>query len=258
MRRGVRSGSRPDHFQGGIDNNMSMAKGVSSSDGGKQQEVESASSGSSQEADSSPQGTVSAMEAGSCCESTAECAELQKKLEIAEMEKQELAEKLLRRQADFENFRKRIIREKEETVRYGNSALLMDLVGVIDDFERAIKSASASDSMDFQSFLSGVELIESQLVGMLDKKYGLKRFDSVDEDFDPQKHEALSMEDSLEHKTMVVLEDYQKGYMLHDRVLRHAKVRVSNPVAEKTKKEDPEETSSKTIKDPESEGDKDG
>ncbi len=149
---------------------------------------------------------------------------------IGELDKEntDLKEQLLRKQADFENFRKRLIREKEDSIKYANSNLLLDLVNVMDDFERAIKSSE--ESRDFESFHSGVEMIEKQLVSLLERKYGLKRFESEGEPFDPEKHEAIAMQDSSDHETMVVLEDFQKGYQLHDRVLRHSKVKVANPV----------------------------
>lgn len=149
---------------------------------------------------------------------------------ICELEEEisSLKNQYLRKQADFENFRKRMLREKEEALKFANSNLLSDLVTIIDDFERAIKSSN--DSRDFDSFHSGIELIEKQFTAMLDRKYGLKRFESLGEEFDPRKHEALMMEDSADHDSQVVLEDFQRGYMLHDRVLRHSKVKVSNPV----------------------------
>jgi len=137
----------------------------------------------------------------------------------------ELKNQYLRKQADFENFRKRMFREKEEAIKYANSNLLLDLVSIIDDFERAIKSSD--ESKDFDTFHSGIELIEKQFTSMLDKKYGLKRFDSTGEKFDPEKHEAMMTEESDEFDEETVLEDFQKGYMLHDRVLRHSKVKVS-------------------------------
>ena len=139
----------------------------------------------------------------------------------------DLKDQLLRKQADFENFRKRMIRDREEAVRYANTSLLLDLVEIIDNFERAIKSSE--DSRDFDSFHEGVEMIEKQFTSMLDTKYGLKRFESLGEEFDPEKHEAIAAVESEEADSQVVLDDFQKGYMLHDRVLRHAKVRVVVP-----------------------------
>jgi len=154
--------------------------------------------------------------------------ELEKKIEELEKENSELKDMYLRKQADFENFRKRMFREKEEAIRYANSRLLEDLIPIIDDFERAINSAE--DSKDFESFYKGIELIEKQFTSMLERKWGLKRFESTGEVFDPEMHEAINTEEREDNENSIVLEDYQKGYKLHDRVLRHAKVKVSVPV----------------------------
>ena len=148
-----------------------------------------------------------------------------------------LQDQLLRKQADFENFRKRIMREREDAIRYANANLLLDLVEVVDNFERAIKSSE--DSQDFSSFHEGVELIEKQFTGMLESKWGLKRFDSVGEEFDPEKHEAIAAEER--EGEQIVLEDFQKGYFLHDRVLRHAKVKVSLPRSTRDTNKDEDE-----------------
>ena len=149
-----------------------------------------------------------------------------------------LKDQYLRKQADLENFRKRIYREKEEAIKYANSALLLDLVTVIDDFERAIKSAE--ESQDFRVFHSGITIIEKQLVGMLERNWGLKRMESEGEEFDPDKHEALMAVESSEHDKQTVLQDLQKGYILNDRIIRPAKVKVAVPVPEKESQESPE------------------
>lgn len=148
---------------------------------------------------------------------------------IASLEQQvaDLTDQLLRKQADFENFRKRMIREREESIRYANTNLLLDLVETIDNFERAIKSAE--DSKDFDSFHTGVDMIEKQLTKTLENKYGLTRFDSENEEFDPELHEAVAAVESPDVDVQTVIDVLQKGYMLHDRVLRHAKVRVAIP-----------------------------
>lgn len=140
----------------------------------------------------------------------------------------ELKDQYLRKQADFDNFRKRLIRDKEESIQFANKKILEDLVPVIDDFERAIKSSE--DSKDFQLLHDGIQLIEKQLVNMLEKKWGLIRFDSLDQEFDPQKHEAVSAEPREGDEVQKVIEEYQKGFLLNDRVLRTAKVKVSMPV----------------------------
>ena len=153
---------------------------------------------------------------------------LEERVVKLEEENSTLKDQYLRKQADFENFRKRMVREKEDAIKYANSVLLLDIVSIIDDFERAIRSSG--ESRDFDSFYSGIELIEKQFTGMLERKWGLTRFESEGEPFDPEKHEAIAME-GADTDTQTVLEDYLKGYMLHDRVLRHAKVKVSSPAA---------------------------
>ena len=141
----------------------------------------------------------------------------------------ELNDQLLRKAADFDNFRKRMFRDKEESIKYANAGLLGDILPIIDDFERAIQSAS--DSKDFDAFHTGVSMIEKQMVSMLERNWGLKRFSAVGEPFDPEKHEAIAVEETDQHDAEIVLEDFQRGYFLHDRVLRPAKVKVSRPLA---------------------------
>ena len=153
--------------------------------------------------------------------------ELEETIARLQAENSELKNQYLRKQADFENYRKRMARDKEDAVNFANQQLLLDLTSVIDDFERAIKSAD--ESRDYDAFHNGVVLIEKQLTSMLERKWGLRRFDSEGEVFDPQKHEAVTTEPRDDHEQSAVLEDYQKGYMLHDRVLRSAKVKVSMP-----------------------------
>ena len=154
---------------------------------------------------------------------------LEERIQQLEQEVKESNDQLLRKAAEFENFRKRLAREKEESIKYANAALLGDVVPIIDDFERAIQSAA--DSKDFNAFHSGVSMIEKQMVSMLERNWGLKRFSANGEPFDPEKHEAIAVEETDKHDSEIVLEDYQKGYLLHDRVLRPAKVKVARPVA---------------------------
>ena len=135
---------------------------------------------------------------------------------------------LLRKQADFENFRKRLNRDKEEAIKFANTGLLLDLTAVLDDFQRAISAAAQSE--DFATLHSGIELIEKQLLNTLQRKWGLTRFESAGQAFDPERHEALATEPSAEHTEATVIEDYQKGYTLHGRVVRAARVRVATPL----------------------------
>ncbi len=141
----------------------------------------------------------------------------------------ELDDQLLRKAAEFENFRKRMFREREEGIKYANTALLSDVLPIIDDFERAIQSAG--ESRDFDAFHTGVSMIEKQLVSILERNWGLKRFSAGGELFDPEKHEAIAVQETGGNDPPVVVEEYQKGYLLHDRVLRPAKVKVAKPVS---------------------------
>ena len=150
-----------------------------------------------------------------------------KKTTELETKAAELNDQYLRKAADFENFRKRMNKEKQDLVEFANQNLLLDLLPVIDDFERAIKSAETSK--DFASFFEGVKMIEKQLSTMLENKWGLKRFDSEGELFDPNRHEAIQMEKSAGVSEAVVKDDYLKGYLLKERVLRFAKVKVLMP-----------------------------
>jgi molecular chaperone GrpE len=160
---------------------------------------------------------------------------LLERLQGLEKENEELKDRLLRKQADFENSRKRLQREKEESIKYANAMLLLDLTTIIDDFERAIQSAQ--DSQDFKAFHCGIELIEKQLTGMLENKWGLKRFESEGEIFNPDRHEAIMAEQSDKIDTPIVKEDFQRGYLLYDRILRPAKVKVAQPILEDKRNE---------------------
>lgn len=150
---------------------------------------------------------------------------LRNQIEELEAENTELKNQFLRKAADFENFRKRMNQKQQNAAQFSNQQLLLDLVSVIDDFERAIKSAD--DSRDYDAFHDGVVIIEKQLTGMLQRKWGLSRFDSAGETFDPNRHEAVATEERDGDEESIVLEEYQKGYTLFDRVIRSAKVKVS-------------------------------
>jgi molecular chaperone GrpE len=139
----------------------------------------------------------------------------------------ETRDQLLRKAADFENFRKRMNQEKQMAIEYANQSLLLDIIPIIDDFERALQAAESSK--DFAALLEGITMIEKRLTGQLESKWGLKRFNSAGELFDPNRHEALMMEKSPEVSEPTVQEDLLKGYLLKDRVIRAAKVKVLMP-----------------------------
>jgi len=159
--------------------------------------------------------------------------DLEQKAAELETKLAELNDQYLRKAADFENYRKRVTREKQELTDFANQNLILNLLPVIDDFERAIKSVETSASLqsvpDFKSFYEGVTMIEKRLYADLENKWGLKRFDSEGQPFDPNRHEALQVEKAAGIQEAVVKEDYVKGYQLKDRVIRFAKVKVLMP-----------------------------
>jgi molecular chaperone GrpE len=144
-----------------------------------------------------------------------------------EAENSNLKDQYLRKAADFENFRKRMNSEKQAAIDYANQTLLLDLIPVIDDFERAIKSSEAA--RDYDTLHEGIVLIEKRLVSQLEAKWGLARFESAGAPFDPNRHEALMMEKSAEVLEPVVAEEFFRGYSLKDRIVRAAKVKVLMP-----------------------------
>ncbi|MCL2180078.1 MAG: nucleotide exchange factor GrpE [Treponema sp.] len=156
-------------------------------------------------------------------------AELSAEEKIAELETQlaETRDQLLRKAADFENFRKRMNQDKQSAIEYANQSLLLDIIPIIDDFERAITAGETS--ADITSFLDGIKMIEKRFTAQLESKWGLKRFNSAGEIFDPNLHEALMMEKSPDVTEATVQEDFSKGYYLKDRVIRAAKVKVLMP-----------------------------
>jgi len=164
---------------------------------------------------------------------SAELEALKAELTAVKAERDDLKDQLLRKAADFDNYRKRMLKEKDEARQFANSGLLEDLCQVLDDFERAIRSSEGT--RDYDSFHSGIVMIEGQFASMLERKYHLKRLESLGKPFSPDHHEAIAMEPSDEGKESVVVEEYQKGYQLHDRVLRTAKVKVGPLKQEETK-----------------------
>jgi len=157
----------------------------------------------------------------------------EEKIADLEIKLAESNDNYLRKAADFENFRKRMNREKQESIEYANQSLLLDLIEVIDDFERALKSgeslASAESEPAIRSFYEGILMIEKRFTSQLENKWGLKRFNSLGEPFDPNFHEAIMMEKSGEIDEPKVQDEYSKGYLLRERVVRHAKVKVLMP-----------------------------
>jgi Molecular chaperone GrpE (heat shock protein) len=169
----------------------------------------------------------SADKSASC--DAAKVAVLETELTQLREELSSVNDKYLRKLADDVNFRKRMAREKEEGQRYAVSALLGDLIPILDDFDRAIGSAELQK--DYGVLHDGVQIIRRQFGSVLESKYGLKKFNALGQVFDPNLHEAVAMiqDESCEGTEAMVAEEYLPGYGLHDRILRTAKVRVRMP-----------------------------
>jgi molecular chaperone GrpE len=155
--------------------------------------------------------------------------ETNKQLEEKSNRVAEYEDLLKRKQAEFENYRKRVQREIEEYKKYSTAEMVLDILNVLDDFERAIESADASK--DFEAFLEGIILIKNQFRDILEKKHGVKKIESVGREFDPTFHDAIMMEESAEYEEDTVVEDFQRGYTMHDRIIRPAKVKVAKAVS---------------------------
>jgi len=155
-------------------------------------------------------------------------AQLQKQLQEAKAFADECKMEMLRKQADLENYRKRLVREKENHARFANEGLINDLLDPLDNLDRAISSAEVS--RDFDTIHNGVKMVNDQLHTMLEKNWGLKKIACKGEEFDPSLHEAYMMEQGEDYDKEVVIAELGSGYILHDRVLRPAKVKVGKPL----------------------------
>ncbi len=153
-------------------------------------------------------------------------AELQSQVDTLTQEKAALYDQLLRRQAEFENYRKRVERERTEAHHKARADLLVELLPVLDNFERALVSLQTSGA-DAAGLRHGVELIHRQFKDAL-TKFGLQPVEALGQTFDPHLHEAVTIEATDEHKENTVIEEFERGYKLGDRLLRPAKVKVAS------------------------------
>ncbi len=140
----------------------------------------------------------------------------------------ELFEKCLRIQADFDNARKRLEREREEFIKFAQYNIIQDFLAVLDDFERAF--SSAKEARDIEKLIQGLEMIGKDIYSLLNK-YGVEEIEAEGKAFNPEVHEALMQEERDDVPENTVVQVLQKGYKLHDKVLRPARVKVSRPKA---------------------------
>lgn len=153
-------------------------------------------------------------------------AQLQAQINALTAEKASLYDKLLRRQAEFENYRKRVERERSELYQHGRDDVLLQFLPVVDNFERALSSLETSEG-DAEALKHGVELIHKQFKDAL-SKFGLEAVEAVGQTFDPHVHEAVTTEATDKHKENTVIQEFQRGYRIGDRLLRPAKVKVAS------------------------------
>lgn len=153
-------------------------------------------------------------------------ASLEKQVEDLKKSNADLNNQVLRRAADFDNYRKRSIQEKQEVFDFANTNLLKDLLDSLDNFDRTIDAAATAT--DPKTIADGIRIINKSMVSMLENKYNLAAYGEVGDAFNPDLHEAIgSSQDPVAEPVLKAV--YLKGYKLKDRVIRHAKVMVSMP-----------------------------
>lgn len=150
--------------------------------------------------------------------------ELQKSLEEKEENIKILQDKLLYFQAEFENFKKLKIKEKQEILMFGNEVLIRQLLPVLDNLERALEHVSKTE--DFKGIEEGVEITLNEFLKVLEKS-GVTRVDALGKKFDPNIHEALYQEERDDVEPDTIVSEFQKGYMLNGRLIRPSRVSVS-------------------------------
>ena len=151
----------------------------------------------------------------------------EEKIAALEKENADLKDQLLRRAADFDNYRKRMMKEKQDTYDYANAGLLGDLLDSLDNFDRTIDAAK--DAKDAKAIADGIKMINKNLVKMLEDKYGLTGYGKEGDEFNPDEHEAIGRMEDEKAKKETLAQVYLKGYKLKDKVIRHAKVMVKVP-----------------------------
>jgi len=161
--------------------------------------------------------------AGSDSNGTTAADEHLKEIETLKNEKQELEDRLLRQQAEFDNFRKRTQKEKEADRKYKAQDIASDLLPIVDNFHRALQTEVDASA---KNFAEGVEMVYRQLQEAL-KNHGIEEIETVGQEFDPNLHHAVLQEEDPDKASNLVVEELQKGYRLKDRVIRPAMVKVN-------------------------------
>jgi molecular chaperone GrpE len=166
----------------------------------------------------------SAATSSASTEESNQLMELQQALAAKTEECQGLNDRYLRLAAEFENYKRLAQRDQRDHIRYGNEQILKELLSVVDNLERAVKAAKDSGNND--GLVQGVDLTLKQLMGVL-TKFGVQPIATVAQPFDPSAHHAVTSVASTQVAENYVVEEFQRGYRLHDRILRAAMVSVS-------------------------------
>lgn len=157
-------------------------------------------------------------------DSSAEVSGMEKQLEEANAKIEELQDKYLRLSAEFDNYRKRTMKEKAELIMNGGAKVITSILPVLDDLERAIQTMKTSD--DVKAMREGIELIYSKFINILNQN-GLSKIEAENQDFNTDYHEAIAtIPAPTEEQKGKILDCVQPGYTLNDKVVRHAKVVV--------------------------------
>lgn len=166
-----------------------------------------------------------------------ELREMEAKLEAKTKEAEESYDRLLRVSAEFENYKKRASREMEEFRKYANQSLLKEMLSVVDNLELAINSSNEGENPD-TSLIEGLNLTLNEILKVFEK-FNVKPIEARGKTFDPAFHEAVMREETDDYPENTVISEFQKGYLIHDRLLRPAMVVVAVPktTTPKTKKD---------------------
>ena len=146
------------------------------------------------------------------------------KLQQAQVDIEELNDKNLRQVAEFENYKKRTLKETGKALRRAEDNAIASFLPLLDDIHRTLLSAREHDADD--SFISGIKLIKDNFENILERR-GVSVIETIGEEFDPEFHEAMMVEGDSKQKNNIILEEFERGYKHYEKVLRHAKVKVN-------------------------------
>ena len=171
------------------------------------------------------QSAEDASENAGTAENTEKEVSPEEKIAALEKEIEDLKKEALYKAAENDNWRKRMMQQKEEAVAYANASLLNDLLESLDNFDRTLDAAK--DAKDAKTIADGIKMISKNLVSMLENKYGLSSFGKEGDEFNPEEHEAIGRVEDEKAKKETLQQVYMKGYKLNGKIIRNAKVMVS-------------------------------